>query len=101
MMDILNLGRGKGKTTYLLMKSHMTQIPILTATIGSKDYVKIEAERMGLDIPEPLTVNDLAGDNARGRIKPSRLLVDEMPAVLQAALGITIDTATMTERDNI
>jgi hypothetical protein len=98
-MDILNLGRGKGKTTYLLMKSHMTQIPILTATISSKDYIKIEAERIGLDIPEPLSVKDLVGDNSRGKIKPYRLLVDEMPAVLQAVLGITIDTATMTERD--
>ena len=57
-MDILNLGRGKGKTTYLIMKSHMTQIPIVAATIGSKDYIKIEAERIGLDIPEPLSVKD-------------------------------------------
>jgi hypothetical protein len=99
-VDILNLERGKGKTTYLLMRSHMKRIPILVYKSAEKDFIKSEAKDMGLDIPEPLSVNDLIGDNSRGKVIPQSVLVDEMPLVLQSILGVKIDTATMTERDN-
>lgn len=99
-MDILNLERGKGKTTYLIQRSHMTRKPILVGVEMQKNYIKDKARDMGLSIPEPLSVKDLIGDSSRGKVKPTSILVDEMPTVFQTVLGITIDTATMTERDN-
>lgn len=99
-MDILNLERGKGKTTYLIQRSHMTRTPILVGMEMQKNYIKNKARDMGISIPEPLSVNDLFGDSSRGKVKPTSILVDEMPTVLQTILGITIDTVTMTERDN-
>lgn len=99
-MDILNLERGKGKTTYLIQRSHMTRTPILVGMEMQKNYIKNKARDMGISIPEPLSVNDLFGDSSRGKVKPTSILVDEIPTVLQTILGITIDTVTMTERDN-
>lgn len=99
-MDILNLERGKGKTTYLIQRSHMTRKPILVGVEFQKNFIKNRAREMGVFIPEPLSVNDLFGDSSRGKVKPTSILVDEMPTVLQTILGITIDTVTMTERDN-
>lgn len=77
----------------------MTMKPILVGVEMQKKCIKDKARAMGLSIPEPLSVNDLFGDSSRGKIKPTSILVDEMPTVFQTVLGITIDTATMTERD--
>lgn len=66
----------------------------------SEKFIKNRAREMGISIPEPLSVNDLFGDSSRGKVKPTLILVDEMPTAFQTVLGITIDTATMTERDN-
>lgn len=43
-MDILNLKRGKGKTTYLIQRPHMTGVPILVGVEFQKSFIKIGRE---------------------------------------------------------
>ena len=51
--------RGSGKTTKLICKSYLNQIPIVVKTNQHRDYIKEMAHRMGLSIPVPLLFHDL------------------------------------------
>lgn len=55
-MEICNLERGKGKTTYLVHRSHVTQYPVVCADYTGVGVVKDIAKRIGVSIPEPMTV---------------------------------------------
>jgi len=98
-MKILNLERGQGKTTFLIMQSHLTGYPILTYNEGAKNNIVDKAKRMNLLIPTPLTVEDLL-TNQNKDYSFKKILVDEMPIVfnyLLSKLGnYDVDTATMT-----
>ena len=86
-MKIINLGRGQGKTVRLLYASEWDDIPILCATDTQKRYLLNQAERLGLVIPEPIVVNEIATGRIRGsKAIDKDLLVDEAPLVLQSLL---------------
>lgn len=40
-MEICNLERGKGKTTYLVYRSHITQYPVICADYTGGELLKI------------------------------------------------------------
>lgn len=87
-MKIYNLGRGQGKTTRLLYASEFNDVPILCTTKDSKYMLMERAKMYGLDIPEPITVNDIVSDKLRGsEVIDKDILVDEVPAVLQSLLS--------------
>lgn len=46
-MEICNLERGKGKTTYLVHRSHVTQYPVVCADYTGVGVVKDIAKRIG------------------------------------------------------
>lgn len=96
-MEICNLERGKGKTTYLAYRSHITQYPVVCADYTGVGAVKDIATRIGLTIPEPMTVQELLKD--RSLVSSKKFLIDEAPMVLQRLLGVNIDTITLSERD--
>lgn len=96
-MEICNLERGKGKTTYLVHRSHVTQYPIVCADYTGIGVVKDIAERIGVSIPEPMTVQELFKNGSL--LTSKKVLIDEAPMVLQRLLGVNIDTITLSERD--
>lgn len=96
-MEICNLERRKGKTTYLVYRSHVTQYPVVCADHTGVGVVKDIAERIGVSIPEPMTVQELFQN--RSLLTSKKVLIDEAPMVLQSLLGVNIDTITLSERD--
>lgn len=96
-MEICNLEKGKGKTTYLVHRSHVTQYPIVCADYKGVGVAKDIAERIGISIPEPMTVQELLKD--RSLVGHKKFLIDEAPMVLQGLLKVDIDTITLSERD--
>lgn len=96
-MEICNLERGKGKTTYLVHRSHVTQYPVVCADYAGVGVVKDIAERIGVSIPEPMTVQELLKNGSL--LTSKKVLIDEAPMVLQRLLGVNIDTITLSERD--
>ena len=99
-MKIINLGRGQGKTTRLLYASEFNDMPI--------NYMKKEllerAAFCGLDIPEPIAVNDIISNKHRdSEVVDKEILVDEAPMVLQNLLNqlgmhSAIKAITLTEK---
>ena len=96
-MEICNLERGKGKTTYLVHRSHVTQYPVVCADYTGVGVVKDIAKRIGVSIPEPMTVQELIQNGSL--LTSKKVLIDEAPMVLQRLLGVNIDTITLSEKD--
>lgn len=96
-MEICNLERGKGKTTYLVHRSHVTQYPVVCADYTGVGVVKDIAKRIGVSIPEPMTVQELFQNESL--LTSKKVLIDEAPMVLQRLLRVNIDTITLSERD--
>ena len=94
-MEVCNLPRGRGKSTYLIYRSHVTQIPILCMNQTSVENIKDMARRLDITIPEPIAVSSYLNEDKRP--KPERLLVDEALYVLREVLNADIDTVTLTE----
>lgn len=95
-MDIVNLRRGGGKTTYCITRSSITDCPILCGSKVQKDLLIDKAKAMGVKIPEPITVNEFKSD----RVKPNKVIVDEVFYVLGQMLEDTsIDTVTFSTEE--
>ena len=94
-MEVCNLPRGRGKSTYLFYRSHVTQIPILCMNKSHVENIKDMARRLDITIPEPIAVSSYLNKNEKP--KPERLLVDEALYVLREVLNADIDTVTLTE----
>lgn len=103
-MKIINLGRGQGKTTRLLYASEFNDMPILVSTMADKRFLKEQSDKLGLKIPEPITVNDVASSWFKGsEVVNKDILVDEAPLVLQnllSSLGMRggVRAITLTEK---
>lgn len=95
-MEICNLERGKGKTTYLVHRSHVTQYPVVCADYTGVGVVKDIAKRIGISIPEPMTVQELFQNGSL--LTSKKVLIDEAPMVLQRLLGVNMYN-TLSERD--
>ena len=104
-MRVINKARGKGKTTGLLYTSSIMNIPILTFNKENCDILKQNADRLGLEIPEPIAVTDLY--HAEGKIKTlttNDVLVDETLAVLENILkhfGVNPVAVTLTAPEGV
>ena len=86
-MKIINLGRGRGKTTRLLYASEWQHIPILCVTYAQKDNLVDQAKRLGLIIPEPIVVSEITSGRIRGnKVLEKDLLIDDAHLVLQILL---------------
>ena len=98
-MDVCNLPRGGGKTTYLVYRSHVTRIQILCINKNNVQVVQDMAKRLNLAIPEPISVFEYMGGyvNTKAKTKPNRLLVDEALYILAQILGTEVDTVSLTE----
>lgn len=107
-MKIINLPRGRGKTTRLLYASEFNNAPILCANQTSKQHLLDVARELNLKISEPITPSDVTmGGVFKTSMRDQDILIDEVPMVLQSllsCLGMTgdIKAITLTEdEDNI
>jgi hypothetical protein len=55
-MKILQLERGKGKTTALIYTSATTGYPIIVLTCVEAEMIQKMANSLGIDIPHPITL---------------------------------------------
>ena len=99
-MEVCNLPRGRGKTTYLVYRSYVTHTPILCMNQTHVKTIKDMASRLELSIPEPIAVSDYMRNYVNINKKPNRVLVDEALFVLGQVLETNVDTVTFTEYDD-
>lgn len=86
-MKIISLGRGQGKTTRLLYASEFNNIPILCSTYIQKGYLMDRAKQLGLDIPKPVTIDEIISNKVIGKEEVDKdILVDDAHWVLQSFL---------------
>lgn len=89
-MKVINLDRGKGKTTRLLYASEFNDIPILCSTAKQRDYLLDMAKRWELKIPKPIIVSDIVENTGKLRgshITDKGILIDDVDLVLQCLLS--------------
>lgn len=102
-MKLIVRGRGSGKTARLIYASEVTGIPIATLSKQNIEHIKDMAERMGCDIPEPVTYRELASNSHIGSMKYNSVLADDVDSIIQKALDSYLNchvvAATMTPRD--
>ena len=89
-------GRGSGKTMWAMMESARTDVPILVLSRKHKQNIVKMALDFGIDIPEPVTIEDL---NAIGKDKVEEVIVDEAQELLQRMLEVKITGLTMTDSE--
>ena len=91
--------RGTGKSTQLLYTSAITQYPILTKTKNMADNLLKMADDLELNIPVPLTENDI---ESRGIKLSENVLVDEgydlIGTALNYYLGTHVVAVTLTDK---
>ena len=80
---LIRKGRGTGKTTELIRLSASQGIPIIAPTMWMANAIKKQARELGVDIPEPTTINKIVNQGGR----PGKYLIDELEMCLRE-LGI-------------
>ena len=90
MFEIYISGRQFGKTTMLIKESARTGATIAVATYQMGNYVEYLANKMGLEIPTPVTYADIFQNYRENKTK--RYLVDELQMMLRQ---LNIDVATV------
>ena len=95
--------RGCGKLVRLIKECAKTGCPIITYSNHSKNFIKQKAHDMGYEIPEPYSVNEIAG--RRIVLREINVLVDDVESILSKALdnylGCHVVHATMSEQEDI
>lgn len=89
-------GRGSGKTMWAMLESARTRVPILAFSREHKQNIVKMVLDFGIDIPEPVTIEDL---NATGKSKVKEVIVDEAQELLQRMLEVKITGLTMTDSE--
>lgn len=97
-MKIIYKPRGKGKTTQLLYSSDTTRIPILVATESQKGYLISEAQRLELNIPQPLSVTDIINGKQRGS-RGESCYVDNAEIVLSSLISMKVAALTLSDEE--
>ena len=103
-MKIINLGRGRGKTTRMLYASEFNDCPILCATRSQKQQLLERSKILGLNIPEPIVVDEIINKERDSNILKKDLLIDEAHWVFQRLLELSgvkgdIKAITITSSD--
>lgn len=90
-MKIISADRGQGKTTKLVEISSKKWKYIVCKDKQRVDVIIKTAERLGLDIPYPITIRHLPISQF-SRIKS--VLIDDIEDVIQCVIGRRVDYAT-------
>lgn len=82
---IFNLPRAGGKSMRMVYASEFHKIPILCANDSMKDNLLYLSKQFGIEIPEPITVDELDKYKESNQGKKD-ILIDEPLIVLEALL---------------
>lgn len=102
----LIMPRGWGKTTALVMRSSVTQYPILCYSHATKQAILDRAFELGISIPEPIVFVDVikTQDNLRG-FKIEKILVDDADILLNRIAGdlfhASVDAISITPSERV
>ena len=89
-MKILIAGRGQGKTLELVRRSNKEWKYIICKDEQRLKIIVETSEKLGLDIPWPITIRELPLRSPY--IK--RVLMDDLDSILEAIVGKPIDLAS-------
>lgn len=93
-MEILNVPRGYGKSTRLIMKAVETGYPIIVGTESMKQYLRDLAKGITDKEVKIYSAYEFADIDAMKRDK--NILIDELPLVLSILLNTNVEMVTMT-----
>jgi len=93
-MDIIQLPRRGGKTTYMIERSARTGEVIVCFDSNEADQVLNFAKYMNLVIPKPTTFAVLMGVSQRGRDTPG-YIIDNLDIMITRLTGEKINLATV------
>lgn len=100
-MELVIQDRGTGKTTGVIVASHQFGYPIVTLNSCMVNEIIRKAKEMNLNIPTPITVNELRRGVKRDNRLYDKVLIDEVYPILEQALnhylGCEVIAATMTD----
>lgn len=100
-MEIINLPRGYGKTTNIIIKAAKTGYPIITLYDAMRRCIERRAEEITNQKITVYTVAEFLDDDFwcdKIDKKPEHVLIDELPFVLEELLGAKCEMATMTSK---
>lgn len=89
-MEILRMERCSGKTTKLIKISNKTKSPIICRNRNIAKFIKTMAKEMGLEIPNPMTIDMYKNEKYRYE----KVLIDDLDLVLGQFLVTRILYAT-------
>lgn len=100
MFNFIYGSRGSGKTTEIIKLSSKNNVPILCRRDSNVKLLKALADRMGIKIPEPISLYKLrqmqVSSNFDNNYKiPSKVYVDDAESILKHLLGTEVVGVTM------
>lgn len=104
-MNLINKPRGTGKTVQLIYTSATTGYPIVCHNIAMIENIKSMADKLGCDIPKPVTVAEMRNGMNRGGKNYENVLVNEVMLFFNAAineyLGANVIACTCTIKQGV
>lgn len=105
-MNIISGNRGSGKTTRIIKRSAETGYPIIVSNKSNAMMLKEKAFKLGVSIPEPYIYDVYHIDNSIKELsmtqnKDTKFIIDEVYYFVKQALGINLDTVSMTTDESI
>lgn len=99
LTTIINLPRGGGKTTALVYASAINGVPILCLNKDNKKHIEDLANKLGLEIPEPLTCCSTDIQKQLGSLGVTKILIDNaeatIPVLINELAGVQVCGMTM------
>ena len=77
-----NLPRCSGKTTRMMYLSEHYQTPIICHSDSHKEYIMWQARTFGIDIPEPISLDELFSDTKKSLDNLDQIIIDESSILL-------------------
>lgn len=93
-MEKIIMNRGYGKTTQLIKKSAKTSNYIVCQNQLEASRIQDEAQKLGLDIPFPITYREFIRHEYRGQ-NINGFLIDNLEYLLQYLSVVPINAVTM------
>lgn len=94
-MEIYDVPRGCGKSTKCILDSAETGYPIICANNNSKKYILDKARELNKEIEVYTCQEYLDSGYCRGHKKAEKIIIDELPMVLNKIFATEVEFATM------
>lgn len=96
-MQVIQKPRGGGKTRELIELAHKYGYTIVCFNQTTKRNTKDLAKKLGLEIPEPVTVWEIKQQEILHEKRDAKIVVDDADVILQRYLETEIHVMTVSE----